>query len=245
MIDTCVLTLPNWHAPDNIVAFTTQLLGGISGGSYYSLNMGSHVGDDQAAVDFNRSLLPNPNQIHWLNQTHSDVSIRLPNAETDADAAFTESIGLVCAVMTADCLPILVTDVNGEAVCAIHAGWRGLENEIIKKTINKAFLGTHRNNLMAWIGPNIRQCHYEVDLDLAKRFDRYSDAYLLGKNPQKAMLNLETIAVQQLNEIGIAQVALNGECTYRESDKYFSFRRASHKGFNNCGRMVSLIMRRE
>jgi hypothetical protein len=97
---------------------------------------------------------------------------------------------------------------------------------------------------MAWIGPNIRQCHYEVDFDLAKRFDRYSDAYALGKNPQKVMLNLESIAVQQLNEIGIAQVALNGECTYCESEKYFSFRRASHKGFDNCGRMVSLIMKR-
>lgn len=245
MIDNRLLTQPNWNVPDHIVAFTTQISGGVSGKPYHSLNVGDHVGDIHSDVEVNRGLLPYSSNIHWLNQTHSDVAVQLPSGNKDADAAYTTSSNLACSVMTADCLPILLTDTEGHVVCAIHAGWKGLLVDIIRKTIDKAFFGIPRNTIIAWVGPSIRQCHYEVDSAMAIQFDHYSDAYVYRENPKKAMLNLSSIACQQLDSIGIESISVNAECTYCESEKYFSFRRASHQGFNNCGRMISMIMKRK
>ena len=245
MIDDKILSRPNWNAPTNIIAFTTQIPGGVSRKPYYSLNVGAHVGDDQAAVDTNRSLLPFNEHIYWLNQTHSDTAIQLPNITNQADAAYTGLPNIACAVMTADCLPVLLTDMDGQTVCAIHAGWQGLLLGIINKSIKTAFQKIPRHNIIAWIGPHIRHCHYEVDLALAKRFDQYLDAFQVVESTCKAMLDMESVAVQQLQQAGIDNISISGECTYCESQKYFSFRRATHQGFDNCGRMVSMIMKQK
>ena len=243
MISHSHLTIPNWKAPSNVVAFTTQIGGGFSDNEYCSLNLGLHVNDNRQTVLKNRLQLPYSNSIHWLEQTHSDISISLPSTRVDADASFTEHADIACAVMTADCLPILVTDKTGARVSAIHAGWQGLATRIIAKTIERAFAGYSSEDLLVWIGPSIQQCHYEVDEALTERFKHYSDIFKPSTNKSKYMLDLVAVAKQQVHQLGINNVFSSGECTYCEKNKYFSFRRSSHQGFSNCGRMVSIIMK--
>lgn len=245
MIDSSLLTIPDWNAPTNITAFTTQVSGGFSQGVYQSLNVGLHVGDKSQDVESNRCELPHFDKIHWLDQTHSNIAIQLPNKNITGDAAYTSRHSSACAVMTADCLPIIVTDTQSRVVCAIHAGWKGLRNNIIPNTIRQAFGQIPAEEIIAWIGPHIRQCHFEVDLALAMQFDQYNNAYFSTENSGKAMLDLESIAYQQLCHLGIKQITSNAECSYCEAGKYFSFRRSSHQGFENCGRMVTVIMKRK
>jgi len=129
----------DWPAPDFIKAGTTLRHGGVSSGAYNSFNIASHVNDELAAVTQNRAILNLPNKPQWLEQIHSTHAILLPIevATPKADAAYTSENNTVCAVMTADCLPLLITDQKGSCVAAIHAGWRGLCDGIIEGTVKK------------------------------------------------------------------------------------------------------------
>ncbi|MDW2068554.1 polyphenol oxidase family protein, partial [Vibrio sp. 1579] len=149
--------IPNWSAPKNVKAFASTRVGGFSTGSYQGLNLGAHVGDDASIVANNRHWLAQkanmPSAPIWLNQTHSTV-VAHANAPTpivlDADGVFTSASNVVCSAMTADCLPILLTNTRGTQVAAVHAGWRGLANGIVENA-----LALFSGDVMAWLGPAI------------------------------------------------------------------------------------------
>lgn len=237
MIDLPLIT-PTWSEGSGILAYTTTRAGGVSTGNFESLNVGGHVGDDPYAVAQNRQRLLEPQAIHWLEQIHSADVVTLPTTERTADAAISRTRGEFCAVMTADCVPILLRNNDLSEVAAIHAGWKGLERKIIANTL--AAMHSKPSQLNAWIGPAISAQYYEVDLPLAQRFAAVPDAYKIT-SPGKAQLDLPAIARWQLNQLGVHNVALSGLCTYADSERFFSHRRATHAGQNSTGRIVSVI----
>ncbi|MCQ8849538.1 peptidoglycan editing factor PgeF [Alteromonas stellipolaris] len=236
-----------WNSPNNVVAYTTTRDGsgcdqdnpGASRGEYAQCNFGDHVGDDKKAVALNRAGLPYANAITWLNQVHGNHVVTLPSSETEGDAAYTTSTTHFCAVMTADCVPILICDNAGKEVAAVHAGWKGLESEIISRTVNH--FSSQASELMAWIGPAICQQCYEVDASLAQRFADYPSALCQGDAPTKFQLDLPAIAVQQLASLKVGTVINSQLCTYCNEKQFYSHRRATHQGKPSTGRMVSVI----
>jgi len=149
----------NWPVSDNIVAGTTLRAGGASKGVYAGFNLGAHVGDDPQAVAHNRrrlrELLDLPNEPNWLQQVHGTavVTASRTDAQPVADACIANSPATVCAVMTADCLPVLLARTDGQAVAAAHAGWRGLCAGILEAAIDAFECAPEQ--LIAWLGPAI------------------------------------------------------------------------------------------
>jgi YfiH family protein len=259
--------LPDWPAPKNVVAFTTTRVGGVSNAPFDCLNLAQHVGDDPNIVEKNRSLLPNHENYFWLNQTHSTLCLDVDHTSQslsntiEADACFSQQQKQVCAVMTADCLPILLCDnnscdeegqtKNSTRVAAIHAGWRGLADGVIENSVNK-MQGTSKiapQNIMAWLGPAISQQYFEVGQDVKDTFWQYPQAFKLNdlSTEKKYYADLYLIARQKLSALGIQNIYGGDRCTYAEGSKFFSHRRATHQGlitgFNQIftGRMVSAI----
>ena len=148
----------------------TLRTGGKSEGKYNSFNLATHVKDDITAVHLNRDLLDQylPSSPNWLNQTHSFDVLKLPSPSLNADASFTIEKNTVCVVQTADCLPLLVANLEGTIVAAIHAGWRGLLHGVIENTIEK--MNISPNELLVWLGPAISQKHFEVGFDVKNSF---------------------------------------------------------------------------
>jgi len=238
---------PQWNNPKNVVAYTTSRDGSgcnnegvaASRGEFAQCNVGDHVGDDKDAVTLNRASLPYASAITWLNQVHGNHVITLPSAQTEGDAAFTTSTRHFCAVMTADCVPVLICDNAGKEVAAVHAGWKGLESEIISRTVSH--FSSQASDLMAWIGPAICQHCYEVDAALAQRFADYPSAICQGANPTKFHLDLPAIAAQQLASLNVGTIINSQLCTYCNETQFYSHRRATHQGKSSTGRMVSVI----
>ncbi|HMA00678.1 MAG TPA: peptidoglycan editing factor PgeF [Steroidobacteraceae bacterium] len=168
---------PDWPAPATVRALSTLRTGGASGPPYASLNLGSHVGDDATAVAENRRALRDaarlPAEPVWLEQVHGicikDLDSAAP-ASGPADAAVTGLPGRVCAILTADCLPVLLASDAGDRVGAAHAGWRGLAAGVIEATV--AALGAPPGQLMAWLGPAIGPRHFEVGAEVREEFLR-------------------------------------------------------------------------
>ncbi|MGJ8682203.1 peptidoglycan editing factor PgeF [Paraglaciecola sp.] len=245
--------LPEWPALRNVVAYTTTRIGGVSCAPFDCLNIAKHVADDVRAVEINRSLLPNQAHFFWLKQTHSTHCINLANVnntnndQVEADACFSTLKNQVCAVMTADCLPILVCDTDATIVAAIHAGWRGLADGVVEKSINK--LQVNPINLMAWMGPAISQPYFEVGQDVKDLFSDYPAAFRRNNstNEKKYFVDLYQIAKQKMLNLGLKNVYGGDRCTYSEDEYFFSHRRATHKGLIpgfqhiTTGRMVSAI----
>ena len=229
---------PDWSAAQNIVAYTTTRAGGVSVTPFASLNVGDHVGDIPASVNHNRARLPFSEHIHWLKQVHGDRVVTLPTPVCEADAAISRTPGAFCAVMTADCVPILVSNLSGTEVAAIHAGWKGLESGIIANTINA--MHSDASALIAWIGPAISADNYEVDNKLAQRFYDVPNA-VLTKAADKALLDLPLIAQWQLCHAGVSKVVQSQHCTYADDARFYSHRRATHAGQSATGRIVSVI----
>lgn len=232
------LVTPGWTAPGNVIAYTTTREGGASVAPFASLNVGDHVGDIPASVARNRGRLPFCDRIHWLQQIHSNHVVTLPSDECKADAAISRTPGAFCAVMTADCVPLLLTNHSGSEVAAIHAGWKGLESSIIANTVEA--MHSAADDLIAWIGPAISGENYEVDVQLAERFSAVPNA-ILKRTANKALLNLPDVAYWQLNQAGVRNVTQSGYCTYADDVRFFSHRRATHEGLSATGRIVSVI----
>ena len=224
--------LPSVTLPVTINAVTTTRLGGFSKGAHASFNLADHVGDDPQNVEMNRALLRQalalPSEPLWLQQVHSN---RIAN-NGKADASYTRVAGDVLCVQSADCLPILIWDKNGGEIAAIHAGWRGLASSIIKKTIEN-FESRH---LIAWVGPHIQLCHYEVDLTVYRKFSRYSGSLVQGRDAEHWQLSLAQVADQQLKEVGVQRIFRSESCTACDKERFFSYRRDGL-----CGRMATLI----
>ena len=167
---------PKWPAPKNVRAFSSCRSNGFSQPPYDSFNLAQHVGDDTYLVNKNRQLLPHYQNFIWLNQTHSNICVDLDkisnvtDATLQADACFSTRKSQVCAVMTADCLPVLLCDQHGTCVAAVHAGWRGLADGVIENTLSK--MPVQAKNVMAWMGPAISQRHFEVGREIKEIFQK-------------------------------------------------------------------------
>ncbi|TMX44094.1 peptidoglycan editing factor PgeF [Vibrio sp. Hep-1b-8] len=225
------MIIPNWPAAKHIKAFSSTRGEVFSVGAYQGLNLGTHVGDDYAIVEKNRHWLAQkasmPSAPVWLNQTHSTVVVNLDaptNEVLDADGAFTEHQGVVCSVMTADCLPVLLTNVSGTQVAAVHAGWRGLAHGIIENAVEK-----FEGEVMAWIGPAIGPRAFEVGQDVVEAFTciepRAIDAFEPRIQQGKWLADMNLLVTQRLRRVGVEQIFYSNLCTYSDSERFYSYRR--------------------
>ena len=238
--------IPDWPAPDNIKALSTSRDGGVSLAGYSSLNLAMHVGDCESSVVKNRTALIQQCQLPaepvWLDQVHGTKVVDLErlsgSALVQADAAITRSENLLCTVMTADCLPILLCKMDGTAVAAIHAGWRGLLAGVIENTVLSL---TEPEKILAWLGPAIGPSRFEVGGEVRNAF--------VDKKPimQQAFQQLDrthyladlyALARITLLSCGVKRMYGGEHCTYNQADQFYSYRREPE-----TGRMASLIWR--
>ena len=231
--------VPDVNFPERVFAYCSLRQGGFSVGAYSSLNVGMHVGDDDGRVARNREQLPHQQKIHWLEQVHGNECITLPSQQRQADASISRHVSFACAVMTADCVPILLSNVEGTEVAAIHAGWKGLASGIVAQTV--ASMSSRSDNLMAWIGPAISQANYEVPSEVVEHFASWRSSYRSSDNPGKFLLDLPAITLSQLRQAGVENITNSALCTYERESQFFSHRRSVHRQTGPCGRQVSVI----
>lgn len=228
--------------------------GSLGTDGYGAFNLAFHVGDDAKQVHNNRTKLlahlPDVTHIHWLEQVHGTEVVDVDHlpaslvslAPKQGDALMTTQAGVALAIMTADCIPIVLTSQNGEQVAAIHAGWRGLAAGVVETTVKKM---THKPS-HAWVGAFISQNNFEVGDDVKAAFVQLSADYEAAFSAQKNgkhMANLGYILKQKLGAHGIASCFLGG-CSYGSKDgntPFYSYRRATHAGDSKTGRMATLI----
>ena len=233
MIGVSDWLVPDWRLPANVHAVFTTRAGGFSEGPYAGLNLGLHVGDEAALVSKNRQALAQmlPAEPMWLDQVHSNRCLSIGSViphDNKADAAVTDEKNRVLAVMVADCLPILLSETNGQGVAVIHAGWKGLANGVIANTVEDL-----RGEWTAWLGPAIGPCHYEVGDDVKQQFESGVGFSVRG---DRWMMDLKQIARAQLEQAGVHSVAGAEQCTFCLPERYYSYRRDGV-----TGRMAGLI----
>jgi YfiH family protein len=232
------LIKPNWSAPAHIHAYSTTRIGGVSKGKYLGFNLGDHVGDSQRDVESNRLLLTkldgNPPDFYWLNQTHSSDLIKLSkfvDQTHNADASWTDCKECTCVVMTADCLPVLVTDQQGSFVAAIHAGWRGLCNGIVEKTITHISqqLKLNSDQILVWLGPCIGPHAFEVGDEVREQFMAHDlqakDAFLASQKKGKWLADLHQLTKLRLARFKGLTVTESELCTFSDPTLFYSYRR--------------------
>lgn len=242
---------PAWPAPANVLAMSTTRQGGCSAAPFDSFNLAHHVGDSDVAVAANRSALgsalPPGVAIQWLTQVHGTrvVEASPGTACPQADASWAGEGNVACAVLTADCLPVLFCSLTGHRVAAAHAGWRGLLGGVLEATV--AALGVSPDQVLAWLGPAIGPQAFEVGPEVR---DRYLDAAADGApvaacfHPSAArsghyLADLYALARLRLRAAGVTAVFGGGWCTLRDSARFYSYRRDGP-----TGRMASLILLR-
>lgn len=229
----------NWPAPANIVAFTTVRSMG---------NLAGHAGDDPKTVAANRARLLQeyglPREPYWLNQTHSDQVVILdtftPETVQNADGSYTRLTNRVCAVLTADCLPVLLCDTKGQEIAALHAGWRGLLADILARGVS-AF-GCAPAHILAWLGPAIGPKVFEVGPEVYQGFveacAQNKAAFLPSLRPEHYFLDIYALTRLYLERLGVKQIYGGQFCTYSDKERFYSYRRE-----NQTGRMATLIWR--
>ena len=240
------LITPDWPAPARVRAAVTTRTGGVSTGGYASLNLASHVGDDPAAVAENRArlqkLLGDAPPVQWLTQVHGcGVVDALPDGVTrEGDASLTDQPGVVCGVLTADCLPVLFCDRAGTRVAAAHAGWRGLAGGVLEATL--ARLAVPPGEVLAWLGPAIGPHHFEVGPEVREAFlggpgarEALQAAFRPGQG-DRWMADIFALARARLAAVGVDAVYGGGLCTVSDAARFYSFRREPESG-----RFASLI----
>lgn len=236
--------VPDWPAPANVRALVTTRQGGVSQGAYASFNLADHVGDDPQAVAANRKLLRErvpglPADPLWLKQVHGTtcVEVEISDSGVEADASSASTPGSVCAVLTADCLPLLLCDREGSVVSAVHAGWQGLAKGVIEAAVNS--LDVPAKNLLAWMGPAIGPQAFEVGADVRDQFflhDAAAAKAFTSIANGKWLGDIYLLARQRLEALGVTQLYGGGECTVTDAGPFYSFRRDK-----TTGRMASLI----
>jgi polyphenol oxidase len=240
---------PEWPAPSGVRVVSTLRGepggGGASRAPYACFNLGRNVGDDPLAVAENRRMLRReaglPAEPAWLAQVHGVTVADLDHAgpHAAADAAMTRRPGKVCAILTADCLPIVFATDTGDTVAAAHAGWRGMAAGVIGATVRAMAVQPER--LIAWLGPAIGPSHFEVGAEVGEAFlsaDPGAGAAFKAKAGGKFMADLAMLARRQLEDLGVYRIYGGGECTYAHADKYFSHRRDGV-----TGRQATLVWR--
>lgn len=233
--------VPDWPAPAWVKACASTRLGGVSASPYASFNLAHHVGDTAVAVAANRAQLMEalnlPEPPVWLNQVHSARAVDVCRIEDDADAAYTDRPGKVCAVLTADCLPILLCDRAGTQVAAVHAGWRGLAAGVIETTLDA--MPRPATEWLAWLGPAIGPDAFEVGIEVRDIFISHDRAAAAAFRPARAghwRANIYELARQRLRTKDVREIYGGGWCTARDGARFYSYRREGV-----TGRMASLI----
>jgi len=232
-----------WPTPPRVRALMTTRLGGVSAVPYDSFNLAAHCGDDPAAVEANRLVLTREGAppIAWLEQVHGIGVVDAATADgvPRADASFARRAGVGCAVLVADCLPVLICDRAATVVAAVHCGWRGLARGVLTATVGR--LEARPSELIAWFGPAISQRRYEVGDDVRDAFVAagavagIDDAFVRADAPNKWRADLYALARAQLNQLGIDAIYGGGFCTFDER-RFYSYRRDG-----TTGRMAALI----
>lgn len=225
--------IPDWPVAPQVRAVFTTRAGGASTGAYASFNLGTSTGDVPAAVAANRARLRAllPQEPRWLTQVHGARVVEAEAAEDQpqADAAIARTPGTVCAILVADCLPVLFSDRAGTVVAAAHAGWRGLAAGIIDNTIAAmSCSGVAAHDVLAWIGPGIGPDAFQVGDDVHQAYTR-DDAGAASAFVRDATgrwrADLPTLARRALARCGVTQVYGGGHCTYAEPSRFYSYRR--------------------
>ncbi|ANE57384.1 peptidoglycan editing factor PgeF [Methylomonas sp. DH-1] len=235
---------PDWPLPSNVRAAVTLRSGGVSVGSYASLNPAGHVNDDPQHVQRNRQIIRDmldlPAEPVWLQQVHgidavkADRVLDLPTA----DASYTDQSGVVCAVLTADCLPVLFCGDGGDKIAAAHAGWRGLQAGVIAATLR----AIDCREVSVWLGPAIGPQHFEVGAEVREAFladDARHAAAFSAHGPGKWLADIYQLARRQLAGLGVERVFGGDYCTVADPAGFYSYRRDGAA----TGRMASLIWR--
>lgn len=236
--------IPQWPAPDRVRAVCTTRAGGVSSPPYDSLNLGTHVGDDPAAVVDNRARLRQALGVRpvFLSQVHATHAVELSAATPDgieADACFTDAPALACSIMVADCLPLLVTDGSGRFVAAAHAGWRGLAGTrgqgVLESLLQAtdARYGVAAAELRVWLGPCIGPAAFEVGPEVKAAFEQHEAQAARCFQPAAAagkwLADLPALARQRLQALGVSRIYGNdgspGWCTVSQPSRFFSHRR--------------------
>ena len=248
--------VPQWRVPmPDVGALMTTRAGGVSQGGYGDgkgqggFNLGLHVGDDPARVVHNRALLREnvPAEPRWLSQVHGCGVLAAEQvaggAAPEADAVLATERGVVCAIMTADCLPVLLADVDGVVVGAAHAGWRGLAGGVLERTVER-MRAAGAGTMQAWLGAAIGPTRFEVGEDVRTAFvvQRPHAAACFRALPNhsgKYLCDIYGLARLILAEQDITLVSGGDRCTVSEQDVFYSFRRDGA-----TGRMAALIWRR-
>lgn len=237
------LLKPDWPVPAQVKSLITTRQGGVSRPPYDQLNLAQHVGDQAEAVARNRALLREegalPADPFWLQQVHGCAVADAASDESgcEADAVFSRQPGRVCAVLTADCLPLLMVDRDGREICAVHAGWRGLAGGVIESALSR--FTREPQELMVWLGPAIGPRAFEVGDDVYEAFvgRNREDAVAFSRNPQgRWMADIYRLARQRLARFGVGYVGGGDYCTWSQPVDFYSYRRDGM-----TGRMASLI----
>lgn len=248
MVD--LLIRPNWQTPAGIGAVSTTRQGGQSSAPWGSLNLGINTQDSQENIETNRAVLAQqiPDiQVQWLKQVHGSNGVVLQNGVLrdlpEADFSYTNKRGVACAVLTADCLPILICDVAGTEIAAVHAGWRGLSAGVIAIALSQ--FKTPPTELMAWIGPSISQNAFEVGAEVVQAMVNGEllasadlDKFCIPHTRVSGKFFLDLVGIARINllNLGVDKVYGGNLCSYSDSERFFSYRRDGE-----TGRMASLI----
>lgn len=238
---------PDWPAPARVHACVSTRHGGFSTGPWASFNLATHVGDDPRAVARNRerlrAALALPAEPQWLEQVHGCEVVEAASggAPLRADACWSKAAGVVCAVLTADCLPVLLCDRAGSTVAAVHCGWRGLAHGVLAAAVRR--LPVPAGELLAWLGPAIGPGAFEVGSEVRAAFlDRHADASVrdafapLCDGAARYHADLYALARAELARLGVRRVYGGGWCTHATPELFWSYRRDGV-----CGRMASLV----
>lgn len=235
--------VPDWPAPNGVRSLITTRNGGVSCGPCASFNLGLSTEDDPQAVAANRALLREllPQEPRWLKQVHGArvVAADGVSAPPEADASVARAPGTVCAIMIADCLPVLLTDRAGGIVAAAHAGWRGLAAGVVEATVRA--MAVAPGEVLAYLGPCIGSAAFEVGADVYEAFtgsDPAAQRAFRPLRPGKWLADLPELTRQALARTGVARVHGEPQCTYAEPQRFFSYRRD-----RTTGRMAALIWR--
>lgn len=249
---------PQWAAPANVRALSTTRRGGTSAGAWGladgssgGLNLGAHCGDDPAAVERNRARIAHAagSMPVWLEQVHgTDVhriveapsSVEGPVRVPRADASVTVVPGVVLAVLTADCLPVLLADRRGRVVAAAHAGWRGLAAGVLERSVDAMRELVPDADPVAWLGPAIGPDAFEVGDEVRERFCDVdagaARAFRPGAQRSKWLADLHALARLRLERCELRTVFVTNRCTMRDARNFYSYRRDGR-----CGRMATLV----
>jgi YfiH family protein len=251
------LLAPDWPAPPGVRACSTlrDAAAGVSAAPFDRFNLGTNAGDAPAAVAANREALRTlaglPAEPRWLQQVHGTRVVRFhaaaraaPGGPAEslgpleiADAAVTSDAGVVLAILTADCLPVLFCSADGRTVAAAHAGWRGLAGGVLEATV----AAMDADHVMAWLGPAAGPARYEVGEEVRAAFvdrDARAAAAFVATRPGHWLVDLPALARRRLAGVGVTRVGGGTECTMADPARFYSYRRDG-----KTGRMATLVWR--